>query len=436
MLICPLINSAYPQNVGGSERSDARMALRTLKNYIKDNFYDPNFRGIDIEGNFKEAQARINEAQSEFELNAIIGQFVLALNEPNTLFAPPIAYSIIDYGWDWLMVGDKCYVTSVKPGSDAEVKSLKIGDEILSIGRYKLTRDDAWKIKYVFFMLQPQSKLQIIVRQPGNQPKLLEVQSERMIKARFAREGDFFYQADKLRQELKAQKVEINSDLLVWKLFGLSSEPRIGEVFKKAKDYRSLIIDLRGCREALKNSFDNQSSQDSINKLREIVGYLFDRDLKIADLKKREDQKPILAKPRGENAFKGKLVVIVDNETSSTSEIFSRVIQLEKRGTIIGDKTKGTTRLSSGYTYVAQTSPVSSSWYGLIIAERELIMSDGQSLDGMGIIPDEVVLPNYNDLANNRDPVLSRAAAILGVQISPEKAGMLLRRPHYTLWMN
>ena len=149
----------------------------------------------------------------------------------------------------------------------------------------------------------------------------------------------------------------------------------------------------------------------------------------------RKDQKSILSKTRGENVFNGKLVIIVDNDTSSISEVVARIIQLEKRGVVIGDRTNGTTRLSTGYDYRMNTGLDSFTVYGVVIAERELIMSDGQSLDGVGVTPDEMLLPTATDLANNRDPVMSHAAELLGVRLSPEHAGSLLKRINYTLWM-
>jgi hypothetical protein len=41
------------------------------------------------------------------------------------------------------------------------------------------------------------------------------------------------------------------------------------------------------------------------------------------------------------------------------------------------------------------------------------------------VTPDEVALPTGADLANGRDPVLSSAAELLGVKISPADAGKL-----------
>ena len=58
----------------------------------------------------------------------------------------------------------------------------------------------------------------------------------------------------------------------------------------------------------------------------------------------------------------------------------------------------------------------------------DLIMSDGQSLEGKGVVPDEVMLPNAQDLAAGRDPVLARAIAWASVTVTPEAAGKLF--PH------
>jgi hypothetical protein len=52
-------------------------------------------------------------------------------------------------------------------------------------------------------------------------------------------------------------------------------------------------------------------------------------------------------------------------------------------------------------------------------------MSDGQSIEHVGVTADEFMLPRAIDLATKRDPVLSRAADLVGVKITPEKAGTL-----------
>jgi len=53
-------------------------------------------------------------------------------------------------------------------------------------------------------------------------------------------------------------------------------------------------------------------------------------------------------------------------------------------------------------------------------------MSDGKSLEGVGVQPDELLLPKPEDVAGKRDPVLARAAAMLGTDLDPAKAWTLL----------
>jgi C-terminal processing protease CtpA/Prc len=78
---------------------------------------------------------------------------------------------------------------------------------------------------------------------------------------------------------------------------------------------------------------------------------------------------------------------------------------------------------AKGYSYQIGAEVVI--FYGASITDADLIMTDGQSLERAGVKPDEIVLPTAADLAAKRDPVLARAAAIVGLKLDPEKAGAM-----------
>ncbi|MFZ0751895.1 MAG: S41 family peptidase, partial [Pyrinomonadaceae bacterium] len=137
----------------------------------------------------------------------------------------------------------------------------------------------------------------------------------------------------------------------------------------------------------------------------------------------RHESKPVVAKSRGKDIFKGQVVVLVDSESGSSAELLARVLQLEKRGTVVGDRSAGAVMRAR---HISRTEGIDTVvFYGLSVTVNDLIMTDGKSLEKLGVTPDELVLPTGADLAAKLDPALARAAALVGLKITPEMAGEL-----------
>ena len=90
---------------------------------------------------------------------------------------------------------------------------------------------------------------------------------------------------------------------------------------------------------------------------------------------------------------------------------------------MIGDRTSGAVMQSESYEHQIGADTVI--FYAASITDADVIMTDGKSLEGVGVMPDEIVLPSSSDLLHGRDPALSRAAAIAGATLDAEKAGAL-----------
>jgi C-terminal processing protease CtpA/Prc len=132
---------------------------------------------------------------------------------------------------------------------------------------------------------------------------------------------------------------------------------------------------------------------------------------------------PIIAKKRGSDPFAGKVVVLIDSQSGSAAELFARVLQIEKRGTVIGDRSAGAVMRSIGHPHRLGTDTVIP--FSIGITDADVIMIDGKSLERAGVTPDEIKLPTAMDMAAGRDPVLAYAISWLGGTITPEKAAAL-----------
>lgn len=319
------------------------------------------------------------------------------------------------------MVGDACYVTAIKPGSDAETKGLKVGDKVISVDGFGPTRETLWKIHYLYYQLRPQPGMQVVVQSPGGQPRQLDILAKikegKRVKNLTGSDGgaDFW---DIIRESESEDRLnrhrycEMEGDVMIWKMphFDLS-DPEVDRAMDKVRKRQFLILDLRG------------NPGGAVITLQRLIGHFFDHDIKVADLKGRKEMKPQIAKTRGKNVFTGKLAVLVDSNSGSAAEIFARVAQLEKRGTVLGDRTAGAVMRSRHYSHKVGVDTVV--FYGASITDADLIMADGKSLENTGVTPDELLLPTAEDLAGERDPVMARAAELAGLKLSPKKAGSL-----------
>jgi len=90
---------------------------------------------------------------------------------------------------------------------------------------------------------------------------------------------------------------------------------------------------------------------------------------------------------------------------------------------VIGDRTSGAVMQSQSIDHQLGTDTVI--FYGVSVTNADVIMSDGKSLEGVGVTPDEFIFPAAADLAAKRDPALSRAAAIVGFELPLDQAGAM-----------
>ncbi len=411
------------QELRSSDKARGRTMLRVIKKELQKHYYDPTFHGLDLEACFARAEQDIEQATSLGHMFGIVAQAVLDLNDSHTLFLPPGRVTKFQYGWRMLLVGETPYVIAVKPGSDAEAKGLKTGDAVLSVDGYPPTRQNLWVYRYRYYSVRPAPGMRLVVQSPGGQPRQVDVAAE-MIRGKrildLTQGEDIWDIVRRIENAAEEQRVvEVkneNETVLLWNMPTFSTTEReLGRAVGQISKCTSVVLDLRG----------NAGGYEDI--LSWLLGHFFEHNVTIAQPKgRKKSMDPIVAKTQGKKVFTGKLVVVVDSDTASAAELFARVIQLEKRGTVIGDRTTGAVMRARIYSKEMGGDTVIT--YGIAVSESDLIMTDGKSLEKAGVTPDVFAVPTGADLAVGRDPVLTRAAAICGVLIPPEEAGKLF--PH------
>jgi C-terminal processing protease CtpA/Prc len=413
-LLLASLSPARAQSLGPYDRDNARAMLSMVKDDLKSNYYDQTFHGLNLDERFKEAEAKLKLATTRDQLVTIVAQTLVDLNDSHTFLIPPSRAARIEYGWQMQMVGDSCYVTAVKPQSDAESKGLKAGDRIMMIDGFKPTRANFWKMLYRYYALMPARSVRMVVQSPADpEPRQIDISSKVQETSSVAQWGDLLIRYLTEEWDLNHDRsFEVGNEMLVWKMSTFEApKDHVDAMMNKAKGFKTLVLDLRG---------NGGGYADTMTRM---ISHFFDKDIKVADLKTRKETKPEVAKKRSDGPFTGRLIILVDSNSASASELFARVMQLEKRGTVIGDATAGAVMAAKAFDHESGVGRVL--YFGASVTIADMVMTDGKSLESVGVTPDETLLPAPTDLAAARDPVLARAAELAGVSLSPEKAGTL-----------
>jgi carboxyl-terminal processing protease len=407
------------QTISGIDRARAHTMLKMMKDDIQKNYYDPGFHGVDLESNFKKANDKIDKATSIGQTLRVIAQFMVDLDDSHTFFFPPSRASRTDYGWRYQMVGDKCMLTGVKPGSDAEAKGLKPGDVILDIDGYTPSRENLWKIQYLYNALEPRTGARMVVVSPDGVQRQVDVMSHvqqgKKLMDLTTASVDYY---DLVREGEKEDRITAHryfemENAFIWKMpqFDMARD-KVDDMMNKVRKSKALILDLR----------ENGGGYEET--LLRLLGNLFDHDVTLGEIKRRKETKPLVAKTRGgDGVFKGQVIVLIDSNSGSASELFARTIQLEKRGTVIGDTSAGAVMRARSYSHESGVDTVV--FYGASITDADITMSDGKGLEKVGVTPDKKMLPTGADLQARRDPVLAYAASLADIKVTPEKAGAM-----------
>jgi C-terminal processing protease CtpA/Prc len=416
-LIVSTLTSISPGQNLSVERSLHRQILKDLRKDLNEHYYDPNLKGVDLETNLKKAEDLIDGAKSVEEMTDIVARVLYPFEDSHLYFLPPARTVTVDYQWTLMPIGEKVFVTALEEDSDAWKKGLRLGDQIYMIDGFVASREHFNLLSYHYEVLAPRPKLQLIIVKPSKNRYQVEIQPK------VTRESVFKPTTRELGLELEREFRERTRQgyseevpgLSIWKIPSFEfSDIKVGKMIGKINKGNSLILDLRGNSGGLAYS------------LEELVKVFFEKEVSVGSYISRKGKSQMKFEGSGKDAFSGKLIVLVDSASASAAELFARVVQLEGRGKVVGDRSLGGVMASVTYPHFHGLD--NRIGYGFSITVADIVMRDGQRLEKQGVTPDELVMPTPDDIASKRDPVLSRAAQMLGFSLSPGDAGKIFAK--------
>jgi C-terminal processing protease CtpA/Prc len=383
-------------------------------------YYDPAFHGVDLDGLVERARQRINGAGSLGEIFGLLAGVCLDLRDSHTVFLPPQRVQDVDYGWAWRYVGDRALVDYVDDDGEARKQGLRVGDTVIEVAGYPLTRSNERTVRYLLTSLRPQPQLAVTVERDGARRTLTIAARIRKRRARLDLDNGLDRYVAEM-QEAMAQaarprpKQEWLADgVLYWRLTDFFDDL---EVIRKQGDQlrksRRVILDLR----------DNPGG--SLAVLLRVASLFAPKGTPVVRIAGR-GQSQTLAIGADVEAFTGTVAVLVDARSGSSAEVLARLLQ-QRGAHVAGDRTMGAVTGAVLLKHAAGEGDIKV-LYGMLVTVTDVLMPDGSRLEGLGVQPDTVSLPSPDDLERGLDPVLTQAASAFGVTLDPQRAGRLSRQ--------
>jgi carboxyl-terminal processing protease len=182
---------------------------------------------------------------------------------------------------------------------------------------------------------------------------------------------------------------------------------QIREALIKFKDAPALILDLRS----------NGGGDGELGG--QIAGYFFNDKTAFATLITRTGKPPsallglikipknFKAGKKGGQLYSKPVVILINEATGSTSELFASALQEHNRAAVIGTQSCGCVLGVLNYKQLKGGGDLS-------ISEIGFVTSKGRTLEGNGVTPDKPIAVTVADIQRQRDAALEEAEIYLG----------------------
>ncbi|MBI2518593.1 MAG: hypothetical protein HYV95_17090 [Opitutae bacterium] len=381
---------------------------------VNEAYFDPRFGGVDWAAVRAQYEPRLTEAGDNPALRILLQQMLNELDRSHfailpreaAVFTPEERVRIgtmgVEVGW----MDDAVVVTHVTTGGPAEKAGLRPGaalrvldgrdlHELLAAvqqsGRWDTLRAGRYLAQWTasHFRAAVGKRLKLRAQLSGGENEQeFELESVSYEGAWSEPVGNFPSWPLELASAVSTDGVAY----LRFNVFARQVMKDIREFLLALPPGGGLVLDLRGNPGGLATMAPG------------ITGWLTDRQLWLGRMKLRQGVMQFAAFPQ-EGAFTGPLAVLIDGTSASTAELMAAGLQETGRARIFGERSAGQA-LPSSFKQLPSGDLFQ-------FAMADIVTPRGRSLEGAGVVPDEIVLRTGADLAAGRDSVLDAARAWL-----------------------
>jgi carboxyl-terminal processing protease len=395
---------------------------------VDENHFDPTFGGLDwtqIRRRY-EPLALSAKTDAEFHdvLRRMVGELKLShfvIYPPGALDSPPTdeakseaaALKRGTAGLDLRFIGGQAVITRVEPGSGGESAGLRMGFVIRGIDGRDLTRPARRSAAGESSESYRQTRLRAALLSAldgavGETRRLTFLDGRGRVRsatltllASTAEMSEPFGNFPAMPTQFETRRFG-QVGYVRFNIWVASLMPKLRGAMKELRDSHALVFDLRG----------NPGGLGVMGM--GLAGLLSDRELSLGTMRQRRGHTNFLVNPQP-NPFLGPVVVLMDNLSGSTSELFALGLQEVGRITVVGERSAGAAlpsmfvKLPTGATFQ--------------FAFADFKTPKGVPVEGRGVMPDVEVRLDRRSLLAGRDPQLEAALEIARRAASTQSTG-------------
>ena len=410
LIFCNLIAFGQVATLDDSALQVRQRTFDRVWGIVNESHFDTNFNGVDWKKVGESYRPQAMSANSDSEFYNILNQMIGELNQSH--FSIYTKESEVELskcnegviGIDLRLLDNHAVINRVEANSPADKAGIKMGFEItkiddrtlpellLSLENTLAPRKYADGVKQAYrervltraLCGKPETSVKIEVLDKKNAAKTLNL-------TRTAYKGEILKVAEGIppfKPLFEAKWLENKIAYISFNVWIPKQADRVQQAIRSMRDARGMIIDLR----------NNAGGQG--NLVNNVGGTLFGERVSFGKTKRRNGEGDFWVLPQDE-IYNGKVIILTNCGTGSTSEIFAAGMKDLGRATLIGERTAGAVlpanveRLPSGANFLHAVADYRS--------------PSGILIEGKGIEPNVEVRLTRQTLLEGRDLQLEEA---------------------------